>query len=255
MPPTCCGRTRPVVTATSDRESRFGVLPKGLVDHGVVSAMGVVIRAAPAPGAPSALHTTRARSFSPDEVGFLQSVANVLALAIERSDVDIARQRETETLQAIFDNIPVMISVYDESGHLLRVNREWERTLGWTLEEAQKVDILAETYPDPERRREVLAVHASTPSATGATSSRAPGTGGSSTSPGRASRSPTAPVSGSASTSPSASGRKRRWPSRGAVRQAVPDQPGGLECRPSPRADDHRRERAGSRLFGCRRER
>jgi PAS domain S-box-containing protein len=38
----------------------------------------------------------------------------------------------------------------------LRANREWERTLGWTLEEAQRVDILAEAYPDPERRREVV---------------------------------------------------------------------------------------------------
>jgi PAS domain S-box-containing protein len=49
-----------------------------------------------------------------------------------------------------------MISFYDASGRLLRVNHEWERTLGWTAEEAERVDILAETYPDPERRREVL---------------------------------------------------------------------------------------------------
>ncbi len=49
-----------------------------------------------------------------------------------------------------------MISFYDPSGRLLRVNREWERTLGWTAEEAQRVDILAETYPDPARRQEVL---------------------------------------------------------------------------------------------------
>src|SRR6185503_19604989 len=34
--------------------------------------------------------------------------------------------------------------------------REWERTLGWTLAEAQRVDILAEIYPDPERRRQAL---------------------------------------------------------------------------------------------------
>ena len=62
-------------------------------------------------------------------------------------------RRQVEVLQAIFDNIPVMISSYDPSGKLLLVNREWERVLGWSLEEALKIDLLAEAYPDPEERR------------------------------------------------------------------------------------------------------
>lgn len=60
--------------------------------------------------------------------------------------------RETEILEAVFRSIPVMISIFDSSGRLLRVNREWERVLGWTLEEAQSTDILSEAYPDPDRR-------------------------------------------------------------------------------------------------------
>jgi len=64
--------------------------------------------------------------------------------------------RETEILQAIFDNSPFMISFYDASGHLLFVNREWERVLGWSLAEARSTDILSEAYPDPERLREVV---------------------------------------------------------------------------------------------------
>jgi PAS domain S-box-containing protein len=67
-----------------------------------------------------------------------------------------ALRRETEILQAIFDNSPLMISFYDASGLLLFVNREWERVLGWSLEEARRTDILSEAYPDPERHREVL---------------------------------------------------------------------------------------------------
>jgi PAS domain S-box-containing protein len=87
-----------------------------------------------------------ARTRNADDADFLQSVADVMALAIERDD------QERELLQTIFDNIPVMISVFDASGRLVRVNREWERVLGWTLAEAQRTDILAETYPDPEDR-------------------------------------------------------------------------------------------------------
>src|SRR5712691_10242761 len=74
----------------------------------------------------------------------------------ERQELEATQRREKETLQAIFDTIPVMISVYDRSGRLLRVNREWERTLGWTFEEAQRLDVLAQAYPDPEQRSAVL---------------------------------------------------------------------------------------------------
>jgi len=126
-----------------------------LLEQDVVNTTSVIIRGRAGPWGTLGVHTARPRSFSADDVGFLQSVANVLALAIERHEVEVARRRQHETLEAIFDNIPVMISFYDASGRLLRVNREWERTLGWTLAEAQRVDILAEAYPDPERRREV----------------------------------------------------------------------------------------------------
>ncbi len=58
--------------------------------------------------------------------------------------------------QAIVDSIPVMIEVYDGSGNLLLLNGEFTRILGWTLEEARKVDLTAECFPDPAERREVL---------------------------------------------------------------------------------------------------
>ncbi|HEY3306244.1 MAG TPA: PAS domain-containing sensor histidine kinase [Candidatus Binatia bacterium] len=61
-------------------------------------------------------------------------------------------------LQQIFDHVPVMLNFVDERGRIIMVNREWERTLGWTLEEIQKeqLDIFAECYPHPEYRQTVL---------------------------------------------------------------------------------------------------
>jgi PAS domain S-box-containing protein len=67
-----------------------------------------------------------------------------------------ALRREAEILQAIFDNIPVMISFRDPAGNLLLVNREWERVLGWKLEDAQPIEVLNEIFPEPESRRKVL---------------------------------------------------------------------------------------------------
>lgn len=65
--------------------------------------------------------------------------------------------RRSELLQTIFDNVPVMVSLFDPAAmRLIVANREWERVLGWTVEEAQAVDLMAEIYPDPEERRRAI---------------------------------------------------------------------------------------------------
>src|SRR5258708_5462285 len=145
----------PVVVPDIGAEPRLAV-SRAAWEHGVVSVMGVVVRGHAGPWGGLAVHSTRPRSFSPDDRGFLQTVANVLSLAVERHEVEVVQRREKETLEAIFDNIPVMISISDPSERLSSVNREWERTLGWTLEEAKQVSLLTECYPDPESQEEVL---------------------------------------------------------------------------------------------------
>ena len=50
-----------------------------------------------------------------------------------------------------------MILAIDRDGHILWCNRRFEQTLGWSLEEARSRDIIAELYPDPDYRRNVLA--------------------------------------------------------------------------------------------------
>lgn len=65
-------------------------------------------------------------------------------------------RKKTEVLQKIFDHIPVMICFRDSAGRLLLVNREWERTFGWSTEDIQKNDgeILHEIYPDAANLRQ-----------------------------------------------------------------------------------------------------
>jgi len=72
-------------------------------------------------------------------------------------DAAAARQPALQTrelFQAIVDNVPVLLKVYDGSGNPVFLNREFTRVLGWTLEEARKVDLMAECYPEPSERRE-----------------------------------------------------------------------------------------------------
>jgi len=76
----------------------------------------------------------------------------------ERETVENELKKQKEILQKIFDHIPVMIRFADDKDRIKLVNREWERTLGWTLEEIQRqsLDIFAACYPDPEYRQKVL---------------------------------------------------------------------------------------------------
>jgi len=75
----------------------------------------------------------------------------------KRKQAEQELRKQKEILQTIFDHLPVMINFVDQNNKLQLVNREWERTLGWTLEEvhSQNIDILVENYPDPEYRKMV----------------------------------------------------------------------------------------------------
>ena len=74
----------------------------------------------------------------------------------KRAEDDLRRQKEI--LQKIFDGVSAMIGFVGPDGKIKLANREWERTLGWTLEEVlrQDLDVFAELYPDPSYRQEIL---------------------------------------------------------------------------------------------------
>lgn len=84
------------------------------------------------------------------------SVAVSSTSAPEELESDLRMQREI--LQKIFDHIPVMISLCRADGRYLLVNREWERTLGWSLNEllARGHEIFSDLYPDSGYREETL---------------------------------------------------------------------------------------------------
>ncbi|KOP22790.1 histidine kinase, partial [Hapalosiphon sp. MRB220] len=64
-------------------------------------------------------------------------------------------QQQNEILQALFDHIPVMLKIRDQADQTLLINQEYERTLGWTLDEMRDVDWLAKCYPDAEQRQQI----------------------------------------------------------------------------------------------------
>jgi len=82
----------PVVVEDLSTETRFSV-PPILLDHGVVSGVSVIIQGREdRPFGVLGTHTRRRRTFTQDDIHFLQAIANVLAMAIERTRTEAIRQ-------------------------------------------------------------------------------------------------------------------------------------------------------------------
>ncbi len=74
----------------------------------------------------------------------------------ERQHTERALEHQKELLEAIVQNIPVMLVMWDPRLESFQLNPESERVFGWTTEEAQSIDLLSAVYPDPEYRKEVI---------------------------------------------------------------------------------------------------
>jgi len=77
-----CGK--PVIVQDLDREERF--TPSRLLrEHDVVSGLSVIVHGHQSPFGVLAVHARQRRPFTPDDVHFLQAVANVVGTALERN--------------------------------------------------------------------------------------------------------------------------------------------------------------------------
>lgn len=95
--------------------------------------------------------------FSDHDVDLAVTIARQLGFSLERLFIEESLARERELFQTIVDRIPAMITVYEPRQDRLRLNREFERVLGWTSENAAGVSLMEELFPDAALREEVRA--------------------------------------------------------------------------------------------------
>ncbi len=124
----------PVIVEDLRTEARFSG-PPVLQDHGVVSGMSVIIRGRDGPFGLLGAHTTKPRTFTQDDVHFLQGVANLLAMAIERKRVERSLQSRERELSDFVENALVPIHWVGPDGLILWANRAELELLGFRREE------------------------------------------------------------------------------------------------------------------------
>ncbi|ADB63091.1 putative PAS/PAC sensor protein (plasmid) [Haloterrigena turkmenica DSM 5511] len=104
----------PVLVDDLDSESRFSG-PDLLTDHDVTSGISVIIGSSEDPWGVLGVHDTDHRAFSEHDVAFVQSVANVLATAIDRNDRERELKRQHEQLAALDSLNGVVRDIIDEA--------------------------------------------------------------------------------------------------------------------------------------------
>lgn len=124
----------PVIVNDLRTEKRFNG-PQLLHKHQVVSGLSVIIHGKERPFGVLGAHTTTQRTFSKDEIYFLQAVANMLATAIERQKVEDALRESEQRWQLALRGNNDGIWDWNVKTNQVFFSTRWKEMLGYSEDE------------------------------------------------------------------------------------------------------------------------
>ncbi|WP_170864916.1 PAS domain S-box protein [Halogranum amylolyticum] len=120
----------PIVVDDFENDPRIDG-PELLTSHDVQSGISVLIGPMSDPWGILGVHDMERREFSDHDVSFVQSVANVLATAIDR----MRRQHELRQYESMFETVKDGVYVLDSDGRFVSVNEAYADITGYEREE------------------------------------------------------------------------------------------------------------------------
>ncbi len=96
-------------------------------------------------------HVGPRRKWHPDEESFVAAVAALVAQQLvntERKRAEASLRAKTEELDRYFTSALDLLCIADTQGHFIRVNKEWERVLGYSVADLEKRTFLEFVHPD-----------------------------------------------------------------------------------------------------------
>jgi PAS domain S-box-containing protein len=138
----------PVIVEDLRTETRFSTSAL-LREHGAVSGMSVVIGGSVRPFGVLGAHTRECRTFSEDDVNFLQAVAHVLAAAIERQRVEETQRFLAEAGEVLSSSLDYRITLSSVARLAVPILADWCAVD--VLKENGSVERLVVVHQDPEK--------------------------------------------------------------------------------------------------------
>ena len=137
------GINRRVVVDDLREELPFQPSPL-LLEHGVISSVMVIIPGSDRPFGLLGAYSSKRRNFSQEEIDFLQSVANIIAIAVQRNYDEQAVRRSEAHFRGLLESAPDAIVIVDAEGEIKLVNKETEKLFGYSRQEllGQRVEML-----------------------------------------------------------------------------------------------------------------
>ena len=123
-----------VVVEDLSNETRFHG-PQLLLEHNVISGLSVIIHGKESPFGILGAHTTKRRTFSRNDIYFLQGIANVLATAIERQHIEDALRESEQRWQLAVKGTNDGIWDWNVKTNQVFFSTRWKQMLGYEDEE------------------------------------------------------------------------------------------------------------------------
>jgi PAS domain S-box-containing protein len=92
-----------------------------------------------------------------DDNGRVEEIFAVGSDITERKAAEQVMEHQRELLQSIFDNIPILLVLWDPKLQRFQLNPHAETVLGWTSQEANQGNFMRMVYPNDAYRDEVAA--------------------------------------------------------------------------------------------------
>jgi PAS domain S-box-containing protein len=126
----------PVICQDVNADPRFAASPL-LSKHGAVSGVcAVICDGTEAPWGVLGVFATSDRAFTPEDTGFLRSIANVLASMLQRRKSEQALRDSEARFRALAESVPEIVWTAQPDGRCDYVNRRWQDFTGMSFEAA-----------------------------------------------------------------------------------------------------------------------
>ena len=121
---------KPVIVENLSTDPRFNG-PKLLQDHQVVSGLSVILQKGHQPFGVIGAHTQQSRTFTQDDVNFLQAVANILSTALERLRAEAELQESESRFRQLAETIPEVFYLSNlKANQILYISPAYETIWG-----------------------------------------------------------------------------------------------------------------------------
>jgi PAS domain S-box-containing protein len=120
----------PVVVGSVESDTRFSA-ESILDEQDIVSGISVVIGSHGDPWGVLGTHSTDRRSYTSDDVNFVQNIANILAEAIERTRTEEELRETHDRYHRILKQLSDYVIIVDGAGEITYASPAIERTMGY----------------------------------------------------------------------------------------------------------------------------